>query len=83
MNIMQLPEEYRPEMWTIAKDHVYAAISAIQIGVENTQDLLAEHDKTLGRSTRKNRLEAERLEKEIEQMKATLSGLRKLGKSHE
>ncbi|NCA94154.1 MAG: hypothetical protein EOM84_03135 [Sphingobacteriia bacterium] len=78
MNIMQLPKEYQPEMWTIAKDHIYAAISAIQIGLENTEELLVDHEEKVGRTTRKNRLEAERLEKELDQMKSTLIGLQKL-----
>ena len=59
------------------KDSVYAAQEAIRAGIENTQELLADHDVRLGRTTRSNRYTAERLEGEIRQMQAALDGLQK------
>lgn len=78
MSMLDLATEYQQEMWTVAKDHIYAAIYAIEAGIENTIELLATHEQKLGRTTRKNMFEAERLEREIEQMKSTLNGLQKL-----
>lgn len=69
---------YIPELWTVEKDVICAAIYAVEIGLENTQDILIENDINLGRTTRKNRQNANRLEREIEQMKATLEKLRSL-----
>ena len=68
---------YLPESWSMLKDSVYAAQEAIRAGIENTQELLADHDVRLGRTTRGNRYTAERLEGEIRQMKAALDGLQK------
>lgn len=64
-----------PESWSMLKDSIYAAQEAIRAGIENTQDLLADHDVRLGRTTRSNRYTAERMEGEIRQMKAALDGL--------
>lgn len=70
-------QTYRPEILSgIEKDKIYAAISALQVGLENTQDLLAQHDYSLGRDTRKNRFEAERLENEIRIIGAALDSLK-------
>lgn len=57
------------------KDSIYAARTALSAGIENTQELLADHDVRLGRTTRSNRYTAERLEGEIRQMQAALDGL--------
>jgi D-serine deaminase-like pyridoxal phosphate-dependent protein len=70
-----MPQEYLPESWSMRKDSIYAAQEAIRAGIENTQELLIEHDASLGRTTRKNRCIAERLEAEIRQMQAALNGL--------
>jgi len=68
---------YLPESWSMLKDSIYAAQEAIRAGIENTQELLADHDVRLGRTTRSNRYTAERLEGEIRQMQAALDGLQK------
>lgn len=68
---------YQPEMWTVAKDVIYAAIPAVENGLEYTRELLAQHDVSLGRTTRKNKLTAEAMERDIEQMERTLGALRK------
>lgn len=70
-----LPTEYQPESWSMLKDTIYAAQSAIQIGIEYTQELLAAHDARLGRTTRSNKETAERMEYEIEAMKKALADL--------
>lgn len=72
-----LAVEYQPETWAMLKDTIYAARTALEAGLENTQELLIEHDASLGRTTRKNRFTAERLESEIRAMKSALEKLRK------
>lgn len=59
------------------KDSIFAARTALSVGIENTQELLADHDVKLGRTTRGNRYTAERLEGEIRKMQAALDGLQK------
>jgi len=68
---------YQPESWSMLKDSIYAAQTALSAGIENTQELLADHDVRLGRTTRSNRYTAERLEGEIRQMQSALDGLQK------
>lgn len=70
-------QTYQPEMWTVAKDVIYAAIPAVEAGLEYTQELLAQHEVSLGRTTRKNKLTAEAMERDIEQMRRALDALRK------
>jgi hypothetical protein len=67
--------EYQPEKWTMLKDHIYAAQQAIRDGIDYTQELLANRDCELGRDHRSNRETAERIEREIEQMKLALANL--------
>ena len=69
-------QQYIPEEITILKDYVYFAVDALKIGIENTEELLSDHEERYGRTTRKNRLTAERLEKEISDMKSALGNLR-------
>lgn len=70
-------QSYQPEMWTVAKDVIYAAIPAVEAGLEYTQELLAQHEVSLGRTTRKNKLTAEAMERDLEQMRRALDSLRK------
>jgi len=70
-------QTYQPEMWTVEKDVIYAAIPAVEAGLEYTQELLAHHEVSLGRTTRKNKLTAEAMERDIEQMRRALDSLRK------
>ncbi len=70
------PLEYQPETWAMLKDTIYAARTALEAGLENTQELLIRHDIELGRTTRGNRYTAERLESEIRSMQSALENLR-------
>jgi hypothetical protein len=63
---------YEPEIWTVRKDYIYAAIAAIKNGIEYAQMCLAEHDSALGRTTLKNRNWAETMERDIRQMQQAL-----------
>lgn len=61
--------EYQPETIAIPTLEVQNIIDALQAGLEHTQTVLAEHDSSLGRTTRKNQSWAEILEKDIENIK--------------
>lgn len=65
-----------PISWSMLESSILAAQAAISVGIENTEQLLAEHDINLGRTTRGNRYTAERLEGEINQLKSALDGIR-------
>lgn len=69
-------QEYVPEIWAVKKDDIYSAIDAIQNGLEYARELLAKHEKELGRTTLSNRRLAEMMEKDIQQMEKTLEDLR-------
>jgi hypothetical protein len=71
------PLEYQPECWAMKKDTIYAARTALEAGLENTQELLADHDMKLGRTTRSNRYTAGRLEGEIRETEAAIEKLKK------
>ena len=64
-----------PTYWTLNKDKVEAARTALRAGLENTQELLNDYDARLGRTTRSNRHTAERLEGEIREMKSAIDAL--------
>ncbi len=68
--------EYQPEKWTVYKDDVYAAIDALDAGIEFSRELLADHHERLGRTTAKNRWWAEVLERGIEKMEKSRERLR-------
>lgn len=70
---------YEPERWTILKDDVYAAIESLSDAVEYAREVLDTHETNLGRSTLKNRLWAERIERDIAKMGALRERLRKYG----
>lgn len=76
------PQEYQPEMLTIKKDLILKIISCLQDGLENTQSALAEHDFSFGRTTTKNRMWAETLEQEIQDMKDCIKQLKVLNVSN-
>ena len=67
---------YRPELCYVRKDDIYAARMALTDGVAYTQELLANHDRDLGRKTRSNKVAAEHMEKAIAAMQCALIGLR-------
>jgi hypothetical protein len=72
---------YEPEMRTVQKDAIYAAIQAIQTGLEYIRDDLAEY-KADPRydSPRRVAYCVAKQEAEIAQMEAALAGLREAGK---
>ena len=67
---------YEPECWWMKKDTLYAVAAALRDGLENTQELLINHDASLGRTTRSNRTTAERLESEIAKMELAIESLK-------
>lgn len=69
-------QEYQPEMWTVKKDDIYAAITAVESGIEYAQMCLSEHDKSLGRTTLKNKTWAEQMESDLRQMANAHKSLR-------
>lgn len=69
-------QEYQPELWTVRKDDIYAAIHAVQNGLEYARECLTTHEANLGRTTLKNKLWAERMEQDIRHMERLLANLR-------
>ena len=65
------------ENWAMTKDTIDLARAALEIGLENTLELLTDHDSRLGRSTRSNRLTAERLEGETLEIRIAIAKLEK------
>lgn len=75
-----LPQNYQPETVSIPKLEVENIIDALKAGLEHTENVLIDHDNTLGRTTRKNELWAKQLEKDIEFFKTRIKLLKeKLG----
>lgn len=70
------PTYYQPEIWQVEKDVIYAAIPAVESGLEYAKELLATHDRDLGRTTLKNKTWAETIEADIRHMTRTLEMLR-------
>ena len=70
------PLAYVPEIWRVEKDTIYAAIPAVESGLEYARECLATHEISLGRTTLKNKTWAETMEKDIRHMKRTLEMLR-------
>lgn len=73
------PLTYQPEIWRVEKDTFYAALSAIEAGLEYAKECLAQHETALGRTTLKNKTWAETMEKDIRHMERTLEMLRSCG----
>lgn len=68
--------EYQPETIAIPILELQNIVDALEAGLEHTQTVLAEHDASLGRTTRKNKSWAETLEKDIEFLKARIKLLK-------
>lgn len=68
--------EYIPEKVTLLKDSIYAAISALEAGLEYAQECLLEHDRRLGRTIRRNREWAENIEIDIKKIKKSIEELK-------
>ncbi len=67
-----LPQTYQPETVAIPILEAENIVDALEAGLEHTQTVLAEHDASLGRTTRQNKSWAEHLEKDIEFLKARI-----------
>ena len=72
-------DSYQPEIWQVEKDVIYAAIPAVEAGLEYARECLTTHDSSLGRTTHKNKTWAETMEKDIRNMERTLATLRACG----
>ena len=70
---------YIPEVWRVEKDVIYAAIPAVESGLEYARECLITHDSALGRTTYKNKTWAETMERDIRHMERTLAMLRACG----
>lgn len=69
-------QTYQPEIWKVKKDTIYAAIGAVEDGLEFAKSCLEEHDLNLGRTTKKNKCWAETIEGSIRHMELTLKLLK-------
>lgn len=69
-------QTYQPEIWKVKKDTIYAAIGAVEDGLEFAKSCLEEHDLNLGRTTKKNKCWAETIENSIRDMKIALEMLK-------
>ena len=67
---------YPLECWSMKSDTICAVRTALEAGIENTQELLIDHDQRLGRTTRSNRHTAEMLEGDIREMKSAFEKLK-------
>ena len=63
------------ESWSMSLSSINAAKAAIEVGIENTTELLIDWETRFGRTTRSNRMTAERLELDITQMQSALARL--------
>lgn len=72
-------EGYIPEIWSVRKDVIYAAIQAVKSGLDYARECLTSHDTALGRTTHKNKTCAETIERDIQYMERTLEMLRACG----
>jgi hypothetical protein len=70
------PQQHPPELRTIKKDFIDAAISALQSGLEYAQECLIRHDENLGRTIARNKREAEYIEEEISKIKTAIENLK-------
>ena len=82
---MKLPENhqdfitYKPEVWEVRKDTIYAAITALDLGLKYARDSLADHDHNIGRTSLGHKLWAETMEAHILKMEDALKALRNEG----
>lgn len=71
-----LPQTYQPETIAIPILELQNIVDALEAGLEHTQTVLAEHDASLGRTTRKNQSWAETLEKDIVLLRTRITFLK-------
>lgn len=67
---------YQPETIAIPTLEVQNIVNALEAGLEHSQTVLAEHDASLGRTTRKNQSWAETLEKDITLLRTRITFLK-------
>jgi hypothetical protein len=70
--------EYNRTKVTILKDDLYSAIECIENGIENTIEVLNDHDNRFGRTTKSNLRKAELYEIEIRNMRDILKTLKNI-----
>lgn len=75
---INIPEVYQPEIWSIKKDLIIKTIAALELGLENTQEVLIDHDTRLGRDWAKNKVWAEILEGQIKDIQDCIKELKSL-----
>jgi len=78
-DILLPPKDYEPLTVSIESTEIGEIIRNIQIGIDNTTELLFEHDAKQGRNTPKGKWWAELLENHIIDMRVCLQKLRKHG----
>lgn len=76
MEAMLSQPVHQPEMRTVETELLRSALTAVEAGIGWAESVLFDHDRSLGRKTRKNKQAAESIELDIRQMKATESKLR-------
>lgn len=69
-------QEYQSETIAIPTLEVQNIVDALEAGLEHAQTVLAEHDVSLGRTTRKNKNWAEQLESDVEFFKTRIKLLK-------
>lgn len=70
---------YQPHVWSVRKDTIYAAITALDLGLKYARERLESHDFDLGRTTQGDVIYAETMEAHIRQMEDALKALRSEG----
>jgi hypothetical protein len=71
-----MEKQEQVEVWRVPKGTALAALAATGTGLEYAGMCLAEHEQALGRVTLKNRVWAERMERDLQQMREACSLLR-------
>lgn len=69
------PEGAEPLRVGVDYELLKASLGCVGTGLEYAKEALAEHDASLGRSIRKNRMWAEQIESDIHRMERTLKVL--------
>ena len=71
--------DYIPEVWSVKKDVIYAAITAVENGLAYARECLIHHEAALGRTTFSNKRLADMMEQDIKQLEDTLKILQACG----
>lgn len=69
---------YQPEAWSVRKDDIYAAISAIEAGIGYTQECIAANDRAPEINSRKDKLIDEFMKSDLRKMQDAHAALRLL-----